>query len=122
MVKQCQLVIFSYEKSQKLDSQNRNVIAGSIIKYILNTNPSQGFVRADFEKIAALICEVFKLAKEKPSVYYMVVDGRSRGKLYNAYSNYKTKLGSTAVIDRKKYSSKVEIPKTVVIDGRRQFI
>lgn len=108
-------MIFTYNKTKKLDTKNRNEIAGAIIKYILNKNPAQSLVRADFNKLSSLICELF--TGEKPAVYYLVVDGRSRGKLYNSYCNYKTKLGASAAFQRKKHISKKEEVSTNLVEG-----
>lgn len=60
-------------------------------------------VRADYERLSLLICKVFEKCNENPEIYYTNSAGKAKGKLYNAYSNYKTKLAQSNTIKRKTY-------------------
>lgn len=60
-------------------------------------------IRADYERLSLLICKVFEKSNENPEIYYTNSAGKAKGKLYNAYSNYKTKLAQSNTIKRKSY-------------------
>ncbi|XP_073826088.1 uncharacterized protein [Musca autumnalis] len=77
---------------QSLENSHRIEIAKAIAEFILNRNPKRQLIREDFLQLSQSIVEIFPF--EKAETYYMpYFKGRlSRGKLYNAYYNYRAQL------------------------------
>lgn len=98
----------SYNQTGVLINSGKNEVAKYLIKSLLQNNPSYCITKSDFQHLASILVTIFNKSDELPSTYYVPAqNGNSaKGKLFNAYCNYKATLGKTGVISRKKKTTK----------------
>lgn len=98
----------SYNQTGVLKNSGKNEIAKYLIKSLLQNNPNYCITKTDFQHLSRILVNIFNKSGELPSTYYVPAqNGNSaKGKLFNAYCNYKSTLGKTGVISRKKKTTK----------------
>lgn len=98
----------SYNQTGMLKNSGKNEVAKYLIKTLLQNNPNYCITRNDFQHLSKILVEIFNKSDELPSTYYVPAqNGNSaKGKLFNAYCNYRSTLGKTGVISRKKKTTR----------------
>lgn len=98
----------SYNQTGILKNSGKNEVAKYLIKSLLQNNPNYCITKTDFQHLSRILVKIFNKSVELPSTYYVPAqNGNSaKGKLFNAYCNYKSTLGKTGVISRKKKTTK----------------
>ncbi|XP_055371751.1 uncharacterized protein LOC129618858 [Condylostylus longicornis] len=101
---ECKDIIQSYKEKQLLGRYDRINLSKSIINHLLNVDPYMNIRKEDFERLASYIVKAFP-NESKDSYYTKYSTGRlASGKLYDAYTNAKTKLAKKGLIHRRSRS------------------
>lgn len=92
------IVMHIFRNNGSINDIDRSSIAKNIMRSLFKDNPTRTLKRQDFEFIAGLIVQLFQ-DPEMTSTYfsYETVGGYS-GKLYTAYTGFRSKLKSAGII------------------------
>lgn len=97
------ITMHSYNQTGAFPNSGKNEVAKHLIKCLLQNNPNYCITKTDFQHLSDLLVKIFHKSGELSSTFYIPAQcgNSAKGKLFNAYCNYKCTLGKTGVILRK---------------------